>query len=50
SEGEFIRTWGAYGYNNENIGLAAAVAVDAEGRVWVTDAGNHRVMRFTMPE
>ncbi|MBT3190209.1 MAG: TIGR03663 family protein [Anaerolineae bacterium] len=50
SEGEFIRTWGDYGYNNENIGLAAAVAVDAEGRVWVTDAGNHRVMRFTMPE
>jgi len=50
TEGEFIRTWGDFGYSNENIGLAAAVALDAEGRVWVTDAGNHRVMRFTLPE
>ncbi|MBT7075021.1 MAG: hypothetical protein HN922_08950, partial [Anaerolineae bacterium] len=48
--GEFIRTWGDYGYGNENIGLAAAVTVDEEGQVWVTDAGNHRVMRFVLPE
>ncbi len=50
TDGEFIRTWGDFGYGNEGIGLAAAVAVDAEGHVWVTDAGNHRVMRFTLPE
>ena len=50
AEGEFIRTWGDFGYDNESIGLAAAVAVDADGHVWVTDAGNHRVMRFTLPE
>ena len=49
TDGEFIRTWGDYGYGPENIGLAAAVAVDAEGHVWVTDAGNQRVTRFTLP-
>ncbi len=50
TEGNFIRTWGDYGYSMENIGLAAAVAVDANGDVWVTDAGNHRVMKFILPE
>jgi len=25
------------------------VAVDAQGRVWVADAGNQRIMRFTLP-
>ena len=50
SEGNFIRTWGDFGYGMENIGLAAAVAVDAEGHIWVTDAGNQRVMRFTLPQ
>ncbi|MCP4140557.1 MAG: TIGR03663 family protein [Chloroflexi bacterium] len=50
TEGEFIRTWGDYGFDNQTFGLVAAVAVDAEGHVWVTDAGNHRVMRFTLPE
>ena len=49
TDGNFIRTWGDFGYGMENIGLAAAVAVDAEGHVWVTDAGNNRVMRFTLP-
>ena len=49
-EGEFIRTWGDYGFDSQSFGLAAAVAVDARGHVWVTDAGNHRVMRFTLPE
>lgn len=48
-QGAFIRGWGEYGSGLANIGLAAAVAVDAQGRVWVSDAGNHRIMRFTLP-
>jgi len=50
TEGELIRTWGDFGYANEHIGLAAAVDVAPDGSVWVTDAGNHRVMKFVMPE
>ncbi len=48
-QGVFVRGWGEYGSGPANIGLAAAVAVDAQGRVWVSDAGNHRIMRFTLP-
>jgi uncharacterized protein (TIGR03663 family) len=48
-QGTFVRAWGEYGVGPAEIGLAAAVAVDAQGRVWVSDAGNHRLMRFTLP-
>jgi DNA-binding beta-propeller fold protein YncE len=47
--GEFIRAWGDYGVGASQIGLAGGVAVDAEGRVWVADAGNQRIMRFVLP-
>ena len=49
SNGEFIRTWGDYGIGTANFGLAAALAVDAEGHVWVSDATNNRLMRFSIP-
>ena len=49
-EGEIVRTWGDFGYGNENFGIAAAVAVAPDGSVWVTDAGNQRVMKFVLPE
>jgi len=26
------------------------VAVDPQGGVWVSDAGNHRLMHFNLPE
>ncbi len=49
-EGELVRTWGDYGFGNENFAIAAAVAVAPDGSVWVTDAGNQRVMKFVLPE
>ncbi len=49
SQGIFIRGWGGYGNGPAEFGLAAAVVVDAQGRIWVSDAGNHRIMRFTLP-
>jgi len=49
ANGQFVRTWGDYGVGASEIGLAGGVAVDAEGRVWVADAGNQRIMRFTLP-
>ena len=48
-EGELIRTWGDFGYGDQNFGIAAAVAVAPDGSVWVTDAGNQRVMKFVLP-
>jgi DNA-binding beta-propeller fold protein YncE len=49
SDGKFIRTWGAFGSGAEEIGLAAGVAIDQQGHVWVTDAGNNRILRYTLP-
>jgi predicted membrane-bound mannosyltransferase/DNA-binding beta-propeller fold protein YncE len=47
--GEFVRTWGDFGIRAEEIGLAAGVTVDQDGFVWVTDAGNNRILRYTLP-
>ena len=47
--GEFVRTWGDFGSGPTEIGLAAGVAVDPAGFVWVTDAGNNRILRYTLP-
>jgi predicted membrane-bound mannosyltransferase/DNA-binding beta-propeller fold protein YncE len=48
--GEFVRTWGDFGNGADQIGLASGVAVDPAGFVWVTDAGNNRILRYTLPE
>ena len=49
ANGVFVRAWGDFGVGLSEIGLAGGVAVDAQGRVWVADAGNQRIMRFTLP-
>jgi DNA-binding beta-propeller fold protein YncE len=48
--GQFVRTWGEYGYDATQFGLASGIAIDSQGRVWVTDGGNHRIMRFVLPD
>ncbi|HEX9334027.1 MAG TPA: flippase activity-associated protein Agl23 [Anaerolineales bacterium] len=47
--GQFVRTWGDFGTGPAEIGLAAGVAIDPAGFVWVTDAGNNRILRYTLP-
>jgi predicted membrane-bound mannosyltransferase/DNA-binding beta-propeller fold protein YncE len=49
TSGEFLNYWGDYGAGDNQFGLAAAVGVDGEGGVWVSDAGNSRVMHFSYP-
>jgi DNA-binding beta-propeller fold protein YncE len=48
--GEFVRTWGDFGNGPDQIGLAAGIAVDPAGFVWVTDAVNNRILRYTLPQ
>jgi uncharacterized protein (TIGR03663 family) len=47
--GNFLLTWGGFGAGTDEIGIAAGIAVDADGFVWVSDAGNNRLMRFRVP-
>ena len=48
--GQFVRTWGDYGVGADEIGLAAGVTADPLGNIWVTDAGNNRIMKFSLPQ
>jgi len=48
--GQFIRTWGDFGNGLDEIGLAAGVTVDKSGFVWVTDAGNNRILKYRLPQ
>lgn len=47
--GEFVQLWGQYGADNATFGLPSGIAIDQEGNVWVTDAANNRLMRFSVP-
>jgi DNA-binding beta-propeller fold protein YncE len=47
--GEAVRFWGDYGSAENQFGMPASVAIDMNGDVWVTDAGNSRVMHFILP-
>lgn len=49
AEGQFVRTWGDFGNGPAEIGLAAGITVDQLGFVWVTDAGNNRILRYRLP-
>ena len=48
-DGVFVQGWGDYSTGMDGFGLPAAPAVDAEGRVWISDAGNNRLLRFILP-
>jgi len=49
ADGQFVRTWGDFGSGLDEIGLAAGITVDQLGFVWVTDAGNNRILRYRLP-
>ena len=49
ADGQFVRTWGDFGDGLDEIGLAAGITVDKLGFVWVTDAGNNRILRYRLP-
>ncbi len=47
-QGNFIQLWG--GYDNASIiSIACGIAIDQEGRVWVSDSLTNSLLRFTPP-
>ncbi|MEN8172267.1 MAG: flippase activity-associated protein Agl23 [Chloroflexota bacterium] len=53
AQGSFEQYWGYYGTDPQDLSglnLPAGLAVDPDGKLWVADAGNHRILRFDVPE
>jgi predicted membrane-bound mannosyltransferase/DNA-binding beta-propeller fold protein YncE len=46
SEGEFIQFWGDYSTNLDGFNLPTGITVGKDDKLWVVDAGNHRILRF----
>jgi sugar lactone lactonase YvrE len=49
-EGDIVRYWGDFSQGDDGFGLAGAITIDPMGGVWVSDAGNGRLMHFSLPQ
>jgi DNA-binding beta-propeller fold protein YncE len=49
NSGEIVGYWGDYSAGIDGFGLVGSVAADPAGGVWVTDAGNSRILHFMLP-
>lgn len=49
ASGHYIRSWGDFSPNIDGFGLPSGIAVDHDGDVWVSDAGNHHLLHFALP-
>ncbi|MBE9479968.1 MAG: hypothetical protein IMY80_08385, partial [Chloroflexi bacterium] len=46
-DGEFLLGWGGvFGQDDFQFSLISGIALGPDGKVWVVDSNNHRVMRF----
>jgi uncharacterized protein (TIGR03663 family) len=46
AEGRFITTWGDFGSGPSAFGRVSGIGVGPDGSVYVSDVGNHRLMKF----
>jgi len=48
-QGDLIRNWGQYSSGIDGFGSPSGIAVDSDGKVWISDAENNFALRFTLP-
>lgn len=48
-EGSYTIGWGDYGATDSRFGLLSGVGFTNDGKIWVSDPGNNRVMLFEPP-
>jgi DNA-binding beta-propeller fold protein YncE len=48
-EGSYTIGWGDYGATDSRFGLLSGVGFTEDGKIWVSDPGNNRVMLFEPP-
>jgi sugar lactone lactonase YvrE len=46
-DGKFIKSWGSWGYGTSQFRGPHALAMDSQGRLFVSDRGNRRIQIFT---
>jgi DNA-binding beta-propeller fold protein YncE len=49
STGTFINYFGDFGIGSSKFDLPTGIIVDGEGGFWIADAGNNRIMHFSLP-
>jgi sugar lactone lactonase YvrE/4-amino-4-deoxy-L-arabinose transferase-like glycosyltransferase len=47
--GTFINYFGDYGSGPNQFNLPTGIITDGKGGVWIADAGNNRILHFTLP-
>jgi uncharacterized protein (TIGR03663 family) len=47
-QGEFVRFWGDYGTTDIEFALPVGIGIDPQGKLWVVDSDNSRVMGFSL--
>jgi len=50
ANGRIVRAWGTCSADVNGFGLPIGLAVDAAGGVWVSDAGNNRLLHFSLKQ
>jgi sugar lactone lactonase YvrE len=45
-QGNFLAAWGGFGSEPSEIGTVGGLAIDPDGKAWVSDARNNRLMQF----
>jgi 4-amino-4-deoxy-L-arabinose transferase-like glycosyltransferase/sugar lactone lactonase YvrE len=49
TSGTFINFFGDYGTGANGFDLPTGIVVDGKGGVWIADAGNNRIMHYSLP-
>lgn len=49
SFGKILRVWGGYSSGIDGFGLPSALAVDASGGIWISDAANNYILHYSLP-
>ncbi len=49
TSGAFVNYFGNYGSGVNQFNLPTGIVTDGKGGVWIADAGNNRIMHFTLP-
>ena len=47
TEGNFLRSWGDWGYGDLQFQNPEGLCVDSEGYIYVADTGNHRIVKYS---